>query len=101
MLILTRSIGQRIRINDPNGSYIWLTMGDRSVHVDAHGLPVGDMADGGAKIFMPNGDTIIAKWMKHSIHSVAKTGLNRPGIGILAPREYGITREELLEDLQD
>lgn len=98
MLILSRRIGQRVRVISPDGAIIWLTMADRSVFVCASGLPVGDLADGGAKIFMPNGDTIIAKWFATTIHSEGKHRLNCPGIGILAPREYDIKREELLNE---
>jgi hypothetical protein len=66
--------------------------------VGAGDIPVGDLADGGAKIFMPNGDTIIAKWFEKTIHSGTGTQINRPGIGILAPMGYDIKREELLNE---
>lgn len=96
MLLIGRKLGQRARIETPCGSFIWLTMGDRRVMAYSPDYRVSHLADGRVKIQITDKIAIVACYMEKTIHGTAKTLINRPGMGIAAPRDYTILREELI-----
>lgn len=95
MLILGRKLGERVRIETPCGSFIWVTMGDRRVYADAPHCRMYNLDNGAIKIEFGS-DVITTCYMEKTIHAASKTLMNRHGIGIDAPRDYMILREELI-----
>lgn len=96
MLILRRKIAERARIETPCGLHIWITQGDKRVFVHAPECEVFNLESGCVKVLVGNRDMITVKYLEKSMHSVTKTWMNLPGIGIDAPRGYDIKREELI-----
>lgn len=84
MLILSRKQGQRVRIKLPDQSCMWLTMRSGFVEV-VHGQDIRVLKDNLVSgeigmVFIPR---------RHEKH--------QDSIGITAPQEYKIHREELLQ----
>jgi len=90
MLILTRKVGERIRITTTDG-YIWLTMCDGYIEVDdLSGLePLKSDMDSNVILHYPDGDVEVVMFETY------RTTLNKR-IGIIAPDAFLILREELL-----
>lgn len=90
MLLLSRKEGERVRIQCPNLDEIWLTM-----HAGHIAL---EHKDGGATIWPPRpyrhmvkDDTITIMWIPR------KKPYHNDTIGIDAPLEYAIDREEVIK----
>lgn len=96
MLILSRRIGQRVRILTPCNRTLWLEQADGHVLIDSDGLPVQVKPDGSLMVIMPSGDRIKVQYTTKSVKSQTLEPLDRIGIGITAPIEYKILREELI-----
>lgn len=95
MLILSRRIGQKVRIRNPDGFVCWCWI-DKigTVAIDCNGhaesLDTHRIHNDGDRI------TVVYKPMEYT----DKVGKRRKshGIGIAAPLEYAIAREELLDE---
>jgi len=96
MLLIGRKLGQRARIETPGGQFIWVTMGDGRVFAYTPDYRIIHTSDGGIKIQINEKITIKACYVPKTIHGTAKTLINQPGMGIAAPRDYTILREELI-----
>ena len=90
MLLLSRKEGERVRIQCPDLSEIWLTMGAGHISMEYQ--------DGGATIWPPRpyrhrvwDDTITIMWMPRKIPTHNDT------IGVDAPLEYVVDREEVIK----
>lgn len=95
MLILSRRIGQRIRIRDPDGWICWCWIDSIGSVTVSHN---GRMDASNKHRIYHDGDplTIVYKPMTYR-DSVGKERKSH-GIGIAAPFEYNIAREELLDE---
>ena len=96
MLILTRKLDERIRILCPDGKEIWIT-------AKAGYLECED--DEGILIASPYTGSVYYDFEKEGEDPVeveiVYRGINRYGqykVGIIAPMEYKIAREELIND---
>lgn len=95
MLILSRRIGQKVRIRNPDGWICWCW-------IDSIGSVTIDCTDytgaSNKHRIYHDGDpiTIVYKPMRYR-DSVGKERKSH-GIGIAAPLEYNIARDELLEE---
>lgn len=91
MLVLGRREGQRTRIVTPCGSTIWVVMRKGHLTVEREGLPTLE-ADFEDSVWLDYGDDTIE--IVYCPYSTKFTG-NR--IGIAAPKDYIIMREELVD----
>jgi len=98
MLILSRRMGERVRIVAPAGEVIWLTQGDGHVLASSDADFMHAYPDQPVRITMANGDFLTIHCMSVCVHGRTRARMRRPGIGIEAPRHYDILREELIED---
>lgn len=96
MLILSRKIGERVRVTTPCNRKIWLEQADGHVLVDSDGLPVHVKPDGSLMVIMPSGERIKVQHTVKSVRAYTREPMDRAGIGITAPFEYAILREELI-----
>jgi len=90
MLILTRRIGERVRITNPDGTYIWLTMLDGAIKCDYDGWESGYASLGDACYFDIGQDTVEIRLLEIRSPSMGHR------IGIEAPKDFAILREELI-----
>jgi len=94
MLVLGRREGQRTRIVTPCGSTIWVVMRKGHLTVEREGLPTLE-ADFEDSVWLDYGDdTIEIVYCPESTRFAGNT------IGINAPKDYIIRREELIEKMQ-
>ena len=91
MLILTRYNGQRIVVIAPDDQELWITADEHGLAVDI-GAISDNMAWQESSEYELAGETIIVCHMM-------TTGRNKPQhrIGIEAPKDYVILREELIK----
>jgi sRNA-binding carbon storage regulator CsrA len=89
MLILTRRIGERVRITTPSGD-IWMTMLDGAIKCDYDGWESGYASLGDACYFDIGQDTVEIRMLEIRSPSMGHR------LGIEAPKDFAILREELI-----
>ena len=89
MLILTRKLGERVRITVPDG-YIWLTMLDGAIMCRMGDGPEGYASLGDAVYYDIGHDTVEIRLLELRAPSQGHR------IGIEAPKDWAILREELI-----
>jgi len=95
MLILSRKIGERVKVTTPCNRVIWIEQADGHVLINSDGFPVRT-TKAGVQIISVGYDRIAVFHTDKSVQSVTRKPLDRKGIGIAAPYEYAIIREELI-----
>jgi sRNA-binding carbon storage regulator CsrA len=90
MLILTRRIGERVRIATPDGKQIWLTMLDGAIKCDYADWESGYASLGDACYFDIGQDTVEIRLLEIRSPSMGHR------LGIEAPKDFAILREELI-----
>ena len=90
MLILTRRVGERVRIATPSGKHIWLTMLDGAIRCDCDGWESGYASLGDGCYFDIGQDTVEIRLIEIRSSSAGHR------IGIEAPKTFAILREELI-----
>ena len=89
MLILTRKLGERVRITVPDG-YIWLTMLDGAIMCSDCGTEALYASLGDAVYYDIGHDTVDIRLLE------LRSTSSGHRIGIEAPKDWCILREELI-----
>jgi sRNA-binding carbon storage regulator CsrA len=93
MLILSRKAGERVKIDCPDGTVIWLTMLEDGIECDDSDLDPLIANDKYGNVFYsyPEGEVEI-------VYMPKRLKQHHDRVGIIAPKSFLILREELLPD---
>lgn len=95
MLILSRKAGERVKIDCPDGTAIWLTMCDNCVECDS-GIGIDDLIQ--AAITSDNAYFSYPEGEVEIVYMPKRLKQHHDRVGIIAPKSFLVLREELLPD---
>jgi len=96
MLILSRKAGERVKIDCPDGTVIWLTMRDSYIvcsdgSSDGYDDLIAGSVSGNAFYKFPEGEVEI-------VYMPKRLKQHHDRVGIIAPKSFLVLREGLLPD---
>lgn len=93
MLILSRKAGERVKIDCPDGTAIWLTMLEDGIECDDGDLDhlIANDKYGNALFIFIDGEVEI-------VYMPKRLKQHHDRVGIIAPKSFLVLREELLPD---